>query len=83
MKTIRVVSTTGDKLKTIQSQSTNWKDLKKELEGMGYGLKESKVMVGETKKTLQEGVVQNVENQDLPETDFSVFILPTKTKSGQ
>jgi len=80
-KKIKVVSTTGEKLREISSTSDNWKDLRSELTGLGYSLDASKVILGNTKETLQDGKTQN-SDVVLPENDFSIFVLPTKTKSG-
>ena len=75
MKTIRIVSTAGNGTKSIESGATTWKDLKKEI-SKDYPVGSMKAVIGETKNTLEN------EGAQLPVTDFTLFLLPVKTKSG-
>ena len=52
MRKINVVSTVGDKLKTISTEATDWETLKKELHGQGYDLSGMKSVIAnrETKE---------------------------------
>ena len=76
MKKVRVISTVGQKLNVIESNATTWGELKSDLSSRGYELSSTKAIVGETQNTLEQT------DAILPVTDFSLFILPSKTKSG-
>lgn len=62
--------------KNITTTATTWGDLKAEVENI-YNLTDIKVVVKETKATLDlAGAV-------LPEGDFTIYLMPSKVKSGK
>lgn len=73
---VTIVSTTGKKLNTIETNSTEWGELKKTLTKEGYNLSATKHQIGKTKEKLE------AEQDALPMEDFTLFITPTMTKSG-
>ncbi len=76
MRIITVFSTETNEKKEIQSSSTTWGPLKEELKAAGLSTNNMKGMVKETKTTLEsDGAV-------LPIDTFTLFITPTKVKSG-
>lgn len=74
MRNITVVSTQMNERQVLQSSATTWGELKGEL---------SSIMNGDMKATVRETRVDLVhQDAQLPETDFTIFLFPTKVKSG-
>lgn len=62
--------------KTVECSGQTWEDLQRDLMTAGVSYSGMKAVVGETKATLEAGVAT------LPEFDFTLFLMPVKTKSG-
>lgn len=75
-RNVRVVSTTGEKKATLQTEALTITDLRSQLRNAGYNLTNTKIIEGESQVTLEQ------ENAKLPLTDFTIFIMPVATKSG-
>lgn len=76
MRTIKVFSTETSVLKEINSSATTWGELQTELKAANIDPSNMKGMVKESKTTLENtGAV-------LPEGNFTLFLTPTKVKSG-
>ena len=76
MRTIKVFSTETSSLKELQSSATTWGELKTELKAANIDPSNMKGMIKESKTTLEhEGGV-------LPTDSFTLFLTPTKVKSG-
>jgi hypothetical protein len=77
MRTIKVFSTETSVLKEINSSATTWGELQAELKAQGIDPNNMKGMVKESKTTLENtGAV-------LPTDNFTLFLTPTKVKSGR
>lgn len=76
MRRVTVFSTVGKSAEFIDTDAVIWKDLKSLIQGRQINLSNMKSVIGETQNTLEsdEGV--------LPDGDFTVFLMPIKTKSG-
>lgn len=73
---ITVFSTETNEKKEITTTASTWGALKTELSAQGLSTSNMKGMVKETKTTLEsDGAI-------LPTTPFTLFITPTKVKSG-
>lgn len=73
---ITVFSTETNEKKEINTTAATWGALKTELSAQGLSTSNMKGMVKETKTTLEsDGAI-------LPTTTFTLFITPTKVKSG-
>lgn len=75
-KTITLFSTGGKSGIEISTTSTKWGELKKEIEKQGYSLSNTKAVIGKSKVNLEHP------EAELPEDNFTLFLLPVKTKSG-
>lgn len=75
-RNITVVSTGSSKAKAIESSALNWSALQTELSKNGVTHSGMKAVIGKSKV--------NLENPDaiLPDDDFTLFLFPTRTKSG-
>jgi hypothetical protein len=73
---VRVVSTVGEKKALLQTEALTFGELKGQLSRSGYDLSNTKVIEGKTQVTFDQ------EGAQLPMTDFTVFIMPVRTKSG-
>ncbi len=76
MRNILIYTTIGENEKTIQSQSTKWGALQRDLEGYGVQHDGMKAIVGETRNTLESSEAQ------LPEGDFTLYLMQKKSKAG-
>ena len=76
MRNIKVYSTSGRTNVNLATEATTFSQLKNELDGQGISTSSMKCVIGESKLTLES------DNAILPETDFTLFIMPKKTKSG-
>lgn len=75
-KTITLFSTGGKSGIEIATTSTKWGELKKEIEKQGYSLSNTKAVIGKSKVNLEHP------DAELPEDNFTLFLLPVRTKSG-
>lgn len=76
-KTVLVYTTTGQgNNKTFESVSETFGDLKRELSANGITHDNMKAVVGESRVTLESDLAQ------LPTTNFTLFLMPKKTKAG-
>jgi len=74
---ITIVSTVGEKKKTIEFEGNKWKDLKKALQdSYGYNLNNMKCVESVNRHTLEHP------DADLPTRDFNLFLMPGRSKSG-
>lgn len=73
---VTVYSTSGKNNVKIETSATTFGELKPFLREQGFSLDGMKAVVGETKVTLEADAAI------LPETDFKLFLMPFKTKSG-
>jgi hypothetical protein len=75
-RTVTVFSTAGKRKSKIETDVTTWADLKKLVTKDGYNLDKLLATENITRRDLaNEGAI-------LPEGDFTLFLRPTKTKSG-
>lgn len=75
MRKVTLVSPKFD-TQTIETSAGTWGELKEEISETLSQFKNVKAVVGETKTTLES------KGAHLPTTDFSLYIWPEKTKSG-
>ena len=76
MRTITVYSTSGRNGINVITDVQTWGALKTELSTKQIQHDKMKAVIGETKNTLE------APNAVLPEGDFSLFLMPLRTKSG-
>lgn len=76
MKTITVFNTLGQNAQEFQSEGNTWAEVKKELDELKIPYAGMKAVIGETKHTLESA------NAIMPAENFSLFLMPIKTKSG-
>lgn len=76
MRKVTVYSTVGKKATIIETTATDWTSLKRELSNKSISYSSMKAVVGETRNTLES------DKAILPDGDFSLFLMPVKTKSG-
>lgn len=76
-KKVSVYSGTGS-VKQIEFNGTKWSELRSVLSnnGISYNSGAMKAIVGETENTLES------DDAVVPTTDFTLFLLPQKVKSG-
>ena len=75
---ITIVSPQGDIRVELNSNATVWGDLKKEINANGtFNANESTAMI----RGIRESLTDN--SASLPEDPFTVFLTPSKIKSGQ
>lgn len=72
---IKIYTTLGSP-GTIETAVTTLGDLRPELSGRGIDISGMKLLIGETRNELSEDVAI------LPEGDFKLYLVPSKTKSG-
>jgi hypothetical protein len=75
MRKIKVISTVGAKC-TIETNATTLGELLPLIQDKGIDTSGMKMMVGETRNELSR------QDATLPESDFKLFLMPAKTKSG-
>jgi hypothetical protein len=75
-KTVTVFSTLGKQAQEFQSKATTWTELQKEMGEFRISYSGMKAVIGETRLTLESP------NALLPSTNFTLFLMPVKTKSG-
>lgn len=74
---VTIYSTAGKRAEVLENvNADNWKDLKGVLREMGVSYDGMKAVIGESRVTLES------DKATLPETEFSLFLMPVKTKSG-
>lgn len=74
---VTVYSTTGKRAEQLENvTSAEWLELQGVLKEVGIPFSGMKAVVGETRVTLES------EKAVLPEGDFTLFLMPVKTKSG-
>jgi hypothetical protein len=78
MRVVTVFSTIGKNGETIETNANLWSELKNQLLRLQSPIKTDgmKVIHGETKATFEHP------DAVLPEGDFTLFLMPVKTKSG-
>lgn len=76
MRTITVFSTLGKNAEEVSSSAKTWSELQKDLSSKSISYSGMKAVVGETRLTVESP------NAVLPETNFSLYLMPVKTKSG-
>jgi hypothetical protein len=76
MRTVRIISTQSDSVKSHESSATTWGQLREELSGMFSGVSDMKAIVRETRVTLEAAEAA------LPEGDFTVILSMKKIASG-
>lgn len=62
--------------KVISTTACTWGQLQKQLDKDGVSYNGMKAVIGETKMTMESSASQ------LPDTGFTLFLMPVKTKSG-
>jgi len=75
MRKIKIYTTLGSP-GTIETSVTTLGDLRPELSSRGIDISGMKLLIGETRNELSEDVAI------LPEGDFKLYLVPSKTKSG-
>ena len=73
---VTVYSTMGKKNTSFVCEGNTFNDLKKVMRGLDIKHNGMKAVVGETRVTLESA------NAIIPDTDFTLFLMPIKTKSG-
>lgn len=73
---VLVFSTTGQNGKEVTTDSKTWEQLKRALSSNSVTHSGMKAVVGESKVTLESP------NAELPTGNFTLFLMPKKTKSG-
>lgn len=76
MRKITVYSTIGKGAKFIETDAVTWANLKTLLQQEKVDLNNMKAVIGENKLTLESDQAQ------LPDGEFTLFLMPVKTKSG-
>lgn len=76
-RTITIISTQGDQRVTLDTNVSTWGQLKDAINGEGtMSANDAKAMIRGTRESLSG-------NSDvLPTGDFTVFLTPSKVKSG-
>jgi hypothetical protein len=76
-RTITIISTQGDQRVTLDTNVSTWGQLKEEINGEGtMSANDAKAMIRGTRESL------NSNGDVLPTGDFTVFLTPSKIKSG-
>jgi hypothetical protein len=76
MKNVLIYFTSGASGKTITTQARTWEGLQKDLSENDIQFSNMKAVVGESRVTLESPMAE------LPQGDFTLFLMPKKTKSG-
>ena len=76
LKNVTVFMTVGKKSVQFQSGARTWKELQSALNEVGMKHAGMKAVIGETRNTLES------DQALLPDTDFTLFLMPIKVKSG-
>jgi len=75
---ITIISTQGDNRIVLNSSATTWGALVSEINKEGtFNASDAKAMVRSVRTPLEHST------DALPEGDFSIFLTPSKIKSGQ
>lgn len=75
-KTVLVYSTVGQNKKEVNTSATIWSALKSDLASAGVNTDGMSAVVGQTQVTLESADAQ------IPEGNFTLFLVPQKVKSG-
>ncbi len=75
-RTVTVYNSVGQAKREVTSSADTWNQLQRDLDMAGIPYSQMKSVVGETRNTLESGEAQ------LPQGNFTLFLLPTKVKSG-
>jgi len=75
MRTVKVFSTQANDRQEFSTDVSTWGELKNVIGGMYQN--GMKGQISQTKQTLEHDAAQ------LPEGDFTLFLVPTKVKSGR
>jgi argininosuccinate lyase len=73
---VLVYNTIGQNEVVITTSAATWEQLQRDLHSQGVPFRDMKAVIGETQVTLESRGAQ------LPTTDFSLFLVPEKVKSG-
>ena len=73
---ITVYSTLGKNAVEVTSQANDWEGVKSELREFSVSYNNMKAVIGETRLTLES------DRAIVPEGDFTLYLMPIKTKSG-
>lgn len=76
MRKVTVYNTIGGNLTVVESSAQTWGDLQRDLDLRGVSYKGMTAVVGETQVNLESVQAQ------LLESDFRLFLMPQKVKSG-
>lgn len=76
MSKVTIYSPAGKNANQVELEGNTWKDLQKVLTKSNVSYSGMKAVIGENKHTLES------ENALLPDGDFTLFLMPIKTKSG-
>lgn len=76
MSKVTIYSPAGKNANQVELEGNTWKDLQKVLSKNNVSYSGMKAVIGENKHTLES------ENAILPDGDFTLFLMPIKTKSG-
>ena len=76
MRKITVYSTLGKNAVEFNSQANDWKGVQAEMKEMNISFSGMKSVIGETRLTLES------DRAIVPEGDFTLYLMPVKTKSG-
>lgn len=76
MRKVTIYSTTGKSSYVIDSEAAIWSDLQRDLSRNGISYSGMKVIIGDTRLVVESP------NSTLPDSDFTLFLMPVKTKSG-
>ena len=76
MRNVLIYTTTGKSGETVATEATTWEELKSDLSKNQVQYNNMKSVVGETRVTLESPKAM------LPQGDFTLFLMPIKTKSG-
>lgn len=73
---VTVYSTVGNNKNDVKTNASDWGGLKRDLSEAGISFNNMNVVVGETQVSLVSNEAQ------LPNDNFTIFLLPVKVKSG-
>lgn len=76
MKQVTVYSTAGQNKRVIETTAATWGELQNLLADQGVSYSGMKAVVGETQVTLESNAAM------VPDSNFTLFLLPQKVKSG-
>jgi hypothetical protein len=77
-RTVTVISTQGDSRVTLESNASNWGELKREINAEGtFNADQAKAMIRGSRTPLSK------DSDSIPHEPFSLFLTPEKIKSGK